>query len=52
MISDLRMPGEDGLHLLRRSRGSTLMIDVIMMTAYGTIETAVEAMRQGRLRLH
>lgn len=47
VISDLRMPGEDGLHLLREIREIDPMIDVIMMTAYGTIETAIEAMRQG-----
>jgi len=47
VISDLRMPGEDGLHLLREIKRLDPMIDVIMMTAYGTIETAVEAMRQG-----
>ena len=47
VISDLRMPGEDGLHLLQEIKGIDPMIDVIMMTAYGTIETAVEAMRQG-----
>jgi DNA-binding NtrC family response regulator len=47
VISDLRMPGGDGLHLLREAKGIDPMIDVIMMTAYGTIESAVEAMKQG-----
>lgn len=47
VISDLRMPGEDGLHLLQEIKAIDPMIEVIMMTAYGTIETAVEAMRQG-----
>jgi len=46
VISDLRMPGEDGLNLLAKIKEIDPMIDVIMMTAYGTIETAVEAMRQ------
>jgi DNA-binding NtrC family response regulator len=47
VISDLRMPGEDGLNLLAKIKEIDPMIDVIMMTAYGTIETAVEAMRRG-----
>jgi DNA-binding NtrC family response regulator len=41
------MPDDDGLHLLREIKGIDATIDVIIMTAYGTIETAVEAMRQG-----
>lgn len=47
VISDLRMPGEDGLQLLRQVKTVDPLIDVIMMTAYGTIESAVEAMKYG-----
>lgn len=47
VISDLRMQGEDGLQLLREIKEIEPTIDVIVMTAYGTIETAVEAMKQG-----
>jgi len=47
VISDLRMPGEDGLQLLRQIKNIDPMVDVIMMTAYGTIESAVEAMKEG-----
>src|SRR5260370_41779600 len=47
VISDLRMPGHDGLQLLAEIKGIDPMIDVIMMTAYGTIQTAVEPMKRG-----
>ncbi|WP_321474109.1 sigma-54 dependent transcriptional regulator [uncultured Paludibaculum sp.] len=47
VISDLRMPGQDGLQLLRQIRNIDPLVDVIMMTAYGTIESAVEAMKDG-----
>jgi len=47
VISDLRMPGDDGLHLLRQVKSIDPLVDVIMMTAYGTIESAVEAMKEG-----
>jgi DNA-binding NtrC family response regulator len=47
VISDLRMPGEDGLQLLRQIKSVDPLVDVIMMTAYGTIESAVEAMKEG-----
>jgi two-component system response regulator FlrC len=48
MITDLRMPGEiDGMALLRRARAEQPEMEVIVLTAYGAVETAVEAMRQG-----
>jgi DNA-binding NtrC family response regulator len=47
LISDLKLPDLDGLSLLREIRPLLPDIQVIVMTAYGTIETAVEAMRQG-----
>lgn len=47
VITDLRMPGQDGLHLLRRLRAADPRADVIVMTAYGTIESAVDAMKEG-----
>ncbi len=47
LLTDLRMPGDDGMKLLRRAL--TLMPPpvCIMMTAYGSIESAVEAMQAG-----
>ncbi len=44
---DLKMPEMDGLELLRHIKAFDENIIVIIITAYGTIETAVEAMRQG-----
>lgn len=47
MLSDVRMPGMDGLTLLRRARAQYPDLISILLTAYGNIETAVEAMKQG-----
>jgi len=47
VLTDLKMPGMDGLELLRRLKLSFPEIPVIVLTAHGTIETAVEAMKLG-----
>ncbi|BBP00421.1 sigma-54-dependent transcriptional regulator [Sulfuriferula nivalis] len=47
IISDLRMPGMSGTELLKTLRDEDNEVPVIIMTAYGTIETAVEAMKLG-----
>lgn len=47
ILSDLRLPGMDGLELLARIRLTNSVSPVILMTAFGTVESAVEAMRQG-----
>src|SRR3954468_9665513 len=47
VISDLRMPGSGGLELLRYVREGDRETTVIMITAFGTVETAVEAMKAG-----
>lgn len=46
-ITDLKMPGMSGLDLLRKIRADYPEILVIMVTAFGTVETAVEAMKAG-----
>jgi two-component system response regulator AtoC len=47
VLTDLRMPRLDGIGLLRALRDADNDIPVIVMTAYGTIETAVAAMKVG-----
>jgi two-component system response regulator AtoC len=47
VISDLRMPNLDGIGLLRQLREHDNEVPVIVVTAYGTVETAVDAMKYG-----
>lgn len=47
VLTDLRMSGEGGLELLREIKRRDASIEVIVMTAYGTVETAVQAMKEG-----
>ena len=47
VLTDLMMPGLDGMGLLKAARELDGDLEVIMMTAYGTVETAVEAMKLG-----
>ncbi|GAB4332051.1 MAG: sigma-54 dependent transcriptional regulator [Candidatus Abyssubacteria bacterium] len=47
ILADLKMPGMDGLELLSRTRLKGFDTPFVMMTAYGTVETAVEAMKKG-----
>lgn len=47
VITDLRMPEMDGVQLLSALRESGSEVPVIIMTAYGTVESAVAAMKQG-----
>lgn len=47
VITDLRMGKVDGIDVLRHVREVSPLTEIIVMTAYGTIETAVEAMRLG-----
>ena len=47
MLTDLKMPGIDGLELLRRVRERQPEVEVIVLTAHGNVDSAVEAMRLG-----
>ncbi len=47
VFSDIRMDGMDGVELLRRIRAHKPWLPVVLMTAYGTVEQAVEAMKLG-----
>jgi DNA-binding NtrC family response regulator len=46
-VVDLKMPGKDGISLTSEIRERWPVVDVIMITGYGSIKGAVEAMRQG-----
>jgi two-component system response regulator HydG len=47
LVTDLRMPEIDGLSLLERARAQAPDVPVIVMTAYGAIDSAVESIRKG-----
>src|SRR6267378_1435939 len=47
ILLDIRMPGMDGLTLLSHVRGKRPDAHVVIMTAHGTVETAIQAMQKG-----
>jgi DNA-binding NtrC family response regulator len=47
IITDMKIPGKDGISLLHDVKGFAPHIPVILITAYGTIESAVQAMKEG-----
>jgi len=47
MVSDLRMPGMDGMELLARATKTWPDVPVVMLTAHGSVSVAVSAMREG-----
>src|SRR6476661_3798817 len=47
VITDLRLPGLNGLDLVRELHGAKPLLPIIVMTAHGTTETAIEATKQG-----
>jgi two-component system response regulator HydG len=47
LLTDLTMPRTSGMDLLRASKTIAPETEVVLMTAYGTVETAVEAMKEG-----
>jgi len=47
ILTDLRLPGKDGLALLRELRQRRLSLPIVVMTAFSSVETAVEAMKAG-----
>ncbi len=47
VLSDLKLPGHSGLEVLRESRKVESTLPVILMTAYGSVEEAVTAMKEG-----
>lgn len=47
VLTDLKMPGMSGIDLLKAARTIHPDMEVVVMTAFGTVETAVEAMKEG-----
>lgn len=47
MLTDLRLPIKDGMQVLKAAREETPLSPVVVMTAHGSVETAVEAMKEG-----
>ena len=47
VLSDLRMPGMDGIAVLEEAKKLSPDVPVILVTAFGTVETAVGAMKKG-----
>lgn len=47
VISDIRMPEMDGIEMLSKIKSINPDVSIIMMTAYGSVDTAVEAMKKG-----
>ncbi|MGH7323485.1 MAG: sigma-54-dependent transcriptional regulator [Candidatus Rokuibacteriota bacterium] len=47
VLTDLKMPGLSGLELLRAAKAISPDVDVVLLTAFGTVEEAVKAMKEG-----
>ncbi len=47
VVTDLKLPGIDGLEFLQAVKRQNVALPVVVMTAFGTVETAVEAMKAG-----
>ncbi|MFQ6676234.1 MAG: sigma-54-dependent transcriptional regulator, partial [Fidelibacterota bacterium] len=47
VITDLKLPGKSGMHLLKEFQASDSSVPVILISAYGTIDLAVNALKSG-----
>ena len=47
LVTDLRLPVMDGVELLKRAKAAEQEIEVILITGHGTVEVAVEAIKEG-----
>jgi DNA-binding NtrC family response regulator len=49
LITDMRLPGKDGLEVLRAVKAASPDTEVVVMTAYATVKTAIEALKEGAI---
>src|SRR5689334_5142667 len=47
VLTDFRLPGVDGVELIRQVRAARPRLPIVLMTAFGTTDTAIEAMKHG-----
>ena len=47
VVLDMKMPGMDGIEALRQIKKDYPLVEVIMLTGHGTMETAIKAMKKG-----
>jgi two-component system, OmpR family, response regulator len=47
VVLDVRMPGMDGIETLKQIKGSTPLVEVIMLTGHASVESGIEGMRLG-----
>jgi DNA-binding NtrC family response regulator len=47
VILDVKMPGMDGIETLKKRKSAYPLIEVVMLTAHATVESAIEGMRFG-----
>ncbi|HKK01259.1 MAG TPA: response regulator, partial [Desulfuromonadales bacterium] len=47
VITDLKMPGMDGIEVLRQIKSQQPDVPIVMITGYSTVDTAVESMKSG-----
>ena len=47
VILDIRMPGKDGITVLRMIKADHPLVEVILLTGHGTVDTAVEGLKSG-----
>jgi DNA-binding NtrC family response regulator len=47
VVTDIRMPGMDGIELMRRLKGMGRDVEVVILTGHGDMQTAIESLRLG-----
>jgi DNA-binding NtrC family response regulator len=47
VVLDVKMPGMDGIEVLKRIKGSWPLVEVVMLTGHATVESAIDGMKNG-----